>query len=149
MKKQNLIASALLILGLLFSATLGFKFNLSNGFEYKGLWFFVPVQFFDLAVKSSNETFLTSHLIGYLFYILFAIYCFKQFDLSLKAIRMILIVFCILTGMVLLSDFYSFYQDLNNQFTGRHFRIGLTVFTIGLILIFRLNAPKESMEVKA
>jgi hypothetical protein len=143
-----MLVFSLLILGLLFSTTLGFKFNLSQGFEFKGFWISLPIQLFDFAVKSSNELSLTSQLIGYLIYLIFGILCLKRFDLSIKTNMITFIIFCGLIGIVFLSDFYSFYQDLNNQFTGRHFRIGLTVFLLGLTIFYRLNTNKVSTEIR-
>ena len=134
MNKRNILILSVLILGLLFSATVGFKFNLSQGFEFKGFWMSLPVQFFDFAGEGSDELNLTSQLIGYLFYLIFGILCLKRLGPLFKPYKALVIIFFGLISLVFVSDFYSFYQDLNNQFIGRHFKIGFTVFLLGLML---------------
>lgn len=124
----------ILMTGLIFSATFGFKYNLAHGLELKGFWISIPIQFLDFAVTSSNQLFLTSQLIGYLFYFIFGILCMKYFGSLISNARIMLIIYFGLIGIVFLSEIYSIYQDLNNQFTGRHFRIGFTVFLLGLAI---------------
>lgn len=144
MNKRNILTFSLLILGLLFSAIIRFKFNLSQGFEFKGFGISLPTQFLDFAGVSSNELSLNSQLIGYVFYLIFGMLYLKRVDFSVKP-SPIIIVFLGLVGVVILSDLYSFYQDLNNQFTGRHFRIGLTVFLIGLVIFNKFKANKTKV----
>jgi hypothetical protein len=129
-----------LLLGLFFSVIAGFYFNLSNGFVFQGFYLTPQFQLLDLAVYCSPEIFLNSQLIGYTFYLIFGIACAKKMDLwPDKMDRTSIVSFFLLIGLVFISDFYSFYQDLTNQFTGRHFRIGMLVFLIGLSICMRLQ----------
>lgn len=148
MKKQNQITGALLILGLLFSVIVRFNFNLRDGFEITGTWIHIPGQLLDIAVKSSNELFLTSHFVGYIFYLSFALLAIKRIDIKKQINKVLLIIFFALVGMVFLNDFYSWYQDFNHQFTGRHFRIGLLVFLLGTLIFGqqRTNKSKDEKE---
>jgi hypothetical protein len=146
MKNRNILIRSLLLMGLLFSATVGFNFNLYQGFEFKGFWITLPTQFFDFAAKSSNELRLNSQLIGYLFYLIFGILCLKRMKQSIKTHQIILGLYFALIGFVFLSDFYSFYQDLNNQFTGRHLRYGFSIFLYGLFIYYKLTVHKEQPE---
>ena len=141
MKKQNIFIFSLLILGLLFSATMGFKFDLANGFELKGWWISIPLQIFDFAGQSSNELALNSQLIGYVFYLMFGLASLKKHDLQANTSKFLFVTFFILIGLVFISDFYSFYLDINNEFGGRHFGVGLLVFLLGLGIHF--DFPKH------
>jgi len=131
---------ALLLCGLLFSSIAGFNFNLANGFHFHNFWFKVPLQIFDFAGGSSGELFLNSQLLGYLFYLLFGMISFEKIEWSNLRSSLSFIAFVALIGMVVINDFYCFYLDLTAQFTGRHFRVGLLVFLIGLLgIVGRVN----------
>ncbi len=147
MKKQNIFIFSLLILGLLFSATMGFKFDLANGFELKGWWISIPLQIFDFAGQSSNELALNSQLIGYVFYLMFGLVSLKIHNLQANTSKFMFVTFFILIGLVFVSDFYSFYQDINNEFSGRHFGVGLLVFFLGLGIHFDFLKHKSGASI--
>jgi len=143
MKHYKFISITLLSLGLVFSVLLGFNFNLSQGFEFKGFWFYFPPNLMDIAFISSGETLLKSNLIGYVFYLIFGIIYFKQNPSFRKS--PVFIAFLILVALVFISDFYSMYLDFNDAFNGRHFRVGLIVFILG-ILSYRQTSSKLNTE---
>lgn len=147
MNYKHPIPFILLLLGYFFSSVAGFHFNLSNGFDIQEFYVNPQFHFFDLALFCSPEVSLNSQLIGYLFYLVFAIDSAKKMEFySGKGDRIMLISFFLLIGLVFISDFYSFYQDLTNQFTGRHFRIGFLVFLIGLSIYYRLQWVDKQLE---
>lgn len=149
MNYKHPIPFILLLLGYFFSSVAGFHFNLSNGFDFQDFYVKPQFQFLDLALLCSPEVCLNSQLIGYLFYLAFAIDSAKKFGYySSKGDRIMLISFFLLVGLVFISDFYSFYQDLTNQFTGRHFRIGFFVFLVGLTIFYRLQWFENQLEEK-
>lgn len=146
MKKQNQLTGALLILGLLFSVVIRFNFNLRDGFQISGTWIHIPGQLLDIAVKSSNELFLTSHIVGYIFYLSFGLLAVKRIDIKKQINKVLLIIFFALVGLVFLNEFYSWYQDFNHQFTGRHFRIGFLVFLLGSLIFGQQRTNKSKGE---
>ena len=149
MKYKHPIHFMLLLLGYFFSSVAGFRFNLANGFYFQDFYLEPQFQIFDLALYCSPEVFLNSQSIGYLFYLIFAVGCAKKLEhYSGTGDRLMLISFFLLVGLVFISDFYSFYQDLNNQFTGRHFRVGFLVFLIGLSIYYRLQWNDKPLEEK-
>lgn len=149
MNYKHPIAFILLLLGYFFSSVAGFHFNLSNGINFQDFYVKPQFQFLDLALFCSPEVCLNSQLIGYLFYLVFGIDCaHKLVYFSSNRDRIVLISFFLLIGLVFISDFYSFYQDLTNQFTGRHFRIGFLVFLVGLSIYYRLQWAEKQLEEK-
>ncbi len=147
MKKQNIFIFSLLILGLLFSATMGFKFNLTNGFELKDWWISIPLQIFDFAGQSSNELALNSQLIGYVFYLIFGLVSLKTRNIQSNTSKFLLAAFFVLVGLVFISDFYSFYLDINREFRGRHFGVGLLVFLLGLGIHFDFQKLRSGASI--
>jgi hypothetical protein len=149
MNFKHPIPFILLLLGYFFSSVAGFHFNLSNGFNFQDFYVNPQFQLLDFALYCSPEVCLNSQLFGYFFYLVFAIDCAKKMEYySGKGDRIMLFSFFLLLGLVFISDFYSFYQDLSNQFTGRHFRIGFLVFLIGLSINFRLQWSDKQLEEK-
>jgi hypothetical protein len=143
MKHQKTIYITLLILGLIFSVFAGFYFNWQNGFEFKGYWFRSTPNLVDIALNSSLELKLRSTLVGNLFYSIFAILFFvKQPELRKSSE---LIAFIVLVSLINISDLYSIYQDINNEFIGRHIRIGLIIFIIGVLCVRKLKSKSEKV----
>ena len=135
MKKKNYIFLLLLILGLVFSSTFGFKFHLNQGFEIIGFWIKYPTQILDVAITSSNELALTSHLLGHIFYLIFGIATTKKINFKNTRNKIIVIVFFALVSITILSEFYSYIQELSDLFIGRHIRIGLPIFLLGVLIL--------------
>jgi hypothetical protein len=136
----------ILIIGWIFSTVITFKFSLTTDFKFISFWISSPFKFIDIAIHDSQELSLTSQLIGYIFFVIYGVLCIPRIDLSIKTNLFILITFFLLILIVFASDIYSFIQDMNGQFTGRHLRIGATVFSIGLIILLkipRLNTIKD------
>lgn len=131
MNKEEKLNLIILCLGLVFCSILGFHFNLNNGLEFKFIWFYFPSKLIDYAGGSSNQLFLTSHIIGYVFYLIFGIRYFKKYYMTEKTNKILFSIYFTLIALVFISEFYSYYQELTNQFTGRHLRIGLIVFQFG------------------
>jgi len=137
MTNKTIASASLLALGLLFSSIAGFNFNLTDGFHFHNFWVRTPLPLVDIATKNSSDLHLNSHLIGYLFYLVFGMISFGETDWSNWRNSMGFIAFVALVGLVIISDFNSFYQEITHQFTGRHIRMGLLVFLIGLSVFYR------------
>ena len=135
MKTKQKIFIVLLILGLIFSSLLRVRFNVSNGFDFQNFWIkFLPLPIFDFG-GSTNELVLTTTFLGYLFFVISSFFMPKNIK-TLNVKNLGLIAFSLLTILAIVFEGSSIIQDLNSNFTGQHFRIGPTLFIIG-ILIFR------------
>lgn len=128
MKKLSFI---FLLFGLIFSQIVIIKYNLNNGFEYQGLWFkLLPIA--DYSGKISEQTFLTSTILGYFFFIGFGVLNTNKIK-SPETFKS----FLLFTGIALVVSFFEFtsiIEDLNSNFQGKHFRIGWLLFLLGLWL---------------
>lgn len=131
----------LIILGLVFSCTVGFYYSLSPSFEFKGTWIALPFQFVTQRGASPSLV-LTSHIIGYLFYLLAGVAFIKQKDLSISNNVKKVLFFFLLIASVLASEFYSIYQQLSDQYAGRFYGIGFTVFLLGVYINYRMKPIK-------
>ncbi len=148
MKKHIIIIIyALLILGLLFTEAFGFKFHLHHGFSFDGFWLRFPLNIFDFGGDSS-DLFLTSHLIGYLFYLGAGYLIHKNYPVDKQGAKLLLPLFFAIVTAVFISDFYSYYQDLNNIFAGRHLKMGGLVFLIGALLVKRIRNSYKQIELQ-
>ena len=126
----------LLILGLVFSIFL-ITFRIHNGFELLG--FKVAYSLYDHAMNSSSETYLTSSVLGYFFYLLFGILMWSKVH---KTNRIILITFLLLIILGMFFELKVIIESISNPIKGAHFRIGLLLAIIGFGIL--LNKKRLS-----
>lgn len=125
-----------LIIGLLLSSVVGISFRLSEGFEYHGMWFTLNLSILDIAVMKSSEVLLSSRLVGYLFYLFFGFMCLLSGPDVPKPSRWAVLVFFGLIGLASFAELYSYYLDFAGLYTGVHVRVGLSVFLLGLFMLY-------------
>jgi hypothetical protein len=119
---------ALLFFGLIFSHLIILNFNLNGGFVIREIKFkLLPLLAF--AGRSSDFTYLTSAIIGY---ILFAVFLFANFNRAKAAMPKLFYVITVVCIASVLFEMYCFYTDYAGQFTGQHSRVGFVLFLICL-----------------
>lgn len=137
MKKLSII---LLLLGLIFSQIIIVRFNLNDGFEFHNYWIkILPIA--DYAGKSSPELYLTSTILGYIAFVIFAVLNtnkVKSPDIFKSAL-----MFSAITIVITFFEFTSILEDLNSTFQGKHFRIGWLLFFLGLWIFSKKNLSKK------
>ncbi|MEE4197197.1 MAG: hypothetical protein V2I54_06105 [Bacteroidales bacterium] len=139
MKKQSLF---LLIAGLVLSQFIVIRFNLNDGFEFHNFWIkLLPIA--EYAGESSEESYLTSTLLGYLAFIIFGVtHTSKQkFPEIFKSTLMF-------TGIAIVVTFFEFtsiLEDLNGTYQGKHFRIGWLLFLVGFWIFGKEYSIKKSI----
>lgn len=128
--KQKLI-QILAALGLIFSSLIRINFNINPNFEFQQIWLRVlPFPFFDYAGQS-HDLYLSSTIIGYLFYVLSGLCMLKE----IKTDRLLLPLisgFLILSSYAIYFETSSILQDMHSLYKGQHMRIGPTLFIIFL-----------------
>lgn len=130
--KQKLI-QLLAALGLIFSSLIRIRFNINPDFEFEQIWLKVlPFPIFDYA-DQSHDLYLSSTIIGYLFYILSGLFMLKE----IKTDRLLLPLisgFLILSAYAIYVETTSIIQDMHSLYKGRYMRIGPTLFIIFLLV---------------
>ena len=127
MKKLSLI---LLILGLLFSQLIIATFNLNNGFEFHRFAIkILPI--FDYAGTGSMQLFLTSTVLGYIFFVIFGV--LNTNKIKSPGVFKSALMFSGIAIVVTFFEFTSILEDLYGNFQGKHFRIGWLLFLLGLL----------------
>lgn len=128
--KQKLI-QLLAALGLIFSSLLRINFNINTNFEFQQIWLRVlPFPIFDYA-DQSHDLYLSSTIIGYLFYVLSGF-------IMLKEIKTDRLLFPLISGFLILSSYAiyvettSILQDMHSVYKGQYMRIGPTLFIVFL-----------------
>lgn len=121
MKKEK----NLLLLGLLFSIVL-VQFQFKNRLEFLGL--ITKFYLVDIALDQSNQTYVNSSVLGYVFFFLFGINSLKKV-IDNKAIT--LHIFLVLSFLGLVIETYAIYADFHNHYNGIHFQIGILLAVIG------------------
>ena len=129
MKTENI----LLILGLIFSIVL-ITFRIENGFEFLNIQ--SELSIIDVAFNKSNETYLSSTIIGYLFYLIFSLTMWRKTNRNGKN-RLLIFSLLILIGISF--ELKVLYESLNLIYNGAHFRIGIPLALIGFFIANRMN----------
>ena len=129
MKTENI----LLILGLIFSIVL-ITFRIENGFEFLNIQ--SELSIIDVAFNKSNETYLSSTIIGYLFYLIFSLITWKKTNGIDKTQ---LLIFSLLTLIGISFELKTLYESLNGIYNGGHFRVGIPLALIGFLIANRMN----------
>ena len=141
MNSKKIILWTILLAGLVLSSTIRLKFNLHEGFTFSNLWItLIPLPFFDHGNITPIE-FLTTTVVGYLFYIAFGI----MFLISGKhRFTMIILIVGLLTLSIIGSviEISTFLQDINGQYVGRHLRMGPTIFILGLYTMIQTKSKR-------
>ena len=141
-KKQNLFLY-LSVLGLLFSSLLRIRFNLSPNFEFSNFWLKVlPLPIYDYA-GSSNETQLTSTIVGYFFYFIAGLIMIWDVRKD-KFLFPIVCGFLLLTAFASYQEYTSLIQDIKSTYKGQHMRIGPGLFVLFLWLRYRYKRMFET-----
>jgi len=141
-RKHKLFLS-LSILGLFFSSLLRIRFNLSPDFEFENFWLKVlPLPVFDYA-GSSNETELTSTIVGYLFYFIAGLIMIWDVRKD-KFLFPIVCGFLLFTAFATYQEYTSIIQFLNSTYEGQHMRVGPLLFILFLWLRFRYKRMFET-----
>ena len=136
--KQKLIL-VLIVLGYIFSSLLRIKFNLSDGFEFHDFWFtLLPFPFFKIAVESSDVSWLTSTIFGYLFYAFAAIVLIKT-SLGSKTGFLMSIAFVLAVIYAIYVEGSSFSQDLNSNYIGQFLHIGPFLGVLGALVFLKVR----------
>lgn len=117
----------LLLFGFLFSVVL-ITFQLNEDFQFQ--YFKIKTALIDIA-WGSKEFFLTSQFIAYPIYLSFSIFTWRKVSINGK---ILILIFSFLTLIGIYFELLSFYEVLNNTFTGRHFRIGVLLAIFGLYI---------------
>ena len=138
MKKLSLV---LLILGLIFSQVILFRFNVNHGLEFHHVWIkILPIA--DYAGKSSPQLFLTTAFIGYIFYLIFG-----AININKMKAPETFKTFILFSGITIVVGFFeisSIFEDLNSKFQGKHFRIGWLIFLLGLWIFIKRYYQKAA-----
>ncbi len=124
MKKENIV----LIIGLILSIIL-ITFKINNGIEILNLK--INLSIIDIAYGKSSENFLTSTIIGYLCFLIFSILAWKKMN---KDLRIYLLLFSLLTILAIYFEGTGISNEINGNFNGQHFRIGIPLNIFGLII---------------
>lgn len=122
-----------LILGTLNSLIL-FKFNLQDGINFSGIK--IQYSLIDYSGKYSNETFLTTQLIGYIFFLIFILMIKKHFQYK-KRIAIVAFIIILIIGVF--NESTAIYEDLMGIFEGRHCRVGNTLTVLGILFMLKSN----------
>ena len=137
MKKLSII---LLLLGLIFSQIIVIRFNLNDGFEFHNYWIkILPIA--DYAGKSSPELYLTSTILGYIAFVIFAV--LNTNKVKSPGIFKSALMFSAITIVVTFFEFTSVLEDLNSTFQGKYFRIGWLLFFLGLWIFSKKYLSKK------
>ncbi len=137
MKKLSLI---FLFLGLIFSQIIVIRFNLNEGFEFHNFWFkILPITSY--AGKLSPELYLTSTILGYIAFVIFAV--LNTNKVKSPGIFKSVLMFSAITIVVTFFEFTSILEDLNSTFQGKHFRIGWLLFLLGLWIFSKKYISKK------
>ncbi len=137
MKKLSIL---LLILGLIFSQVLTLGYNLNNGFEFQG----ISVKIIPLAAyagKFSEITQLTSTIFGYIFFILFGVLHTNK--VKFPEIFKPALMFSGIAIIVTFFEFTSLFEDMQGNYTGKHFWIGWPLFILGLFIFIKKYLAKK------
>ena len=127
MKTENI----LLILGLIFSIVL-ITYRIENGFEFLNIQ--SELSIIDVAFNKSKETYLSSTIIGYLFYLIFSLTMWRKTNRNEKNR---LLIFSLLTLIGISFELKTLYESLNGIYNGGHFRIGIPLALIGFLIANR------------
>jgi hypothetical protein len=136
MKSENKI----LILGLLFSIVL-ISFRIENGYEILNSGF--KFSLIDVAFSSSNETYLSSAILGYLCFLIYSLVMWKK---TIGNGKILLLIFSFLTFIGMFFEIKTFYEALNGIYNGTHFRIGVSLALIGYYISNRMNIAEPNKE---
>ncbi|MBU2929627.1 hypothetical protein [Winogradskyella psychrotolerans] len=134
MKTENKI----LILGLIFSIIL-ITFRIGNGFEFINAQFKFSV--IDVAFSKSNQTYLSSAILGYLCFLIFSLVTWKKTSGNGKNL---LLIFSLLTFIGIFFELKTFYEGLSGIYNGTHFRIGISLALIGYYISNRMNISEPN-----
>jgi len=139
-QKQFLI---LLALGLVFSSILRITFNLNDGFLFHDFSFTPPLPLFDYAAEGSQQSELTSTLIGYVFYLIAAVLFISEIKKNQRWLM-------ILLGLIAITLYATYFEisamvaDMQGEYAGRHAWVGPTLFLLGLLIYFKSkNLPED------
>ncbi|MCG8411869.1 MAG: hypothetical protein MI739_11370 [Bacteroidales bacterium] len=136
-KKLSLV---LLFLGLIFGQLLIFTFNLNNGFEFhKTIFRLLPIA--DYSGTGSQESYLSSNILGYLFFLVFAIVNLNKskWPSTFKASLLFLLIVLVVTFF----ELTSIIQDMNNLYSGKYFRIAWLLFLLGIWIYSKKEYRKK------
>lgn len=138
MKKGLLLFT--LIGGLIFSAMIRISFNLNDGFVFNDFMLkFLPLPLFDFAKADPNQLFLTSTIVGYVFYLIFCLIGLDRIKPKKPGIFFTFLSFVLLTLFASFYEITSIVKDYQGDFVGAHFRTGPVLFMIGLILFLQIR----------
>ena len=129
MRTENI----LLILGLIFSIIL-ITFRIDNGIEFLNSKFEVSI--INIAFNKSNQTYLTSAILGYFVYLIFSLVMMKK---TKGKRRLLVLIFSVLTLIGIFFELKVFFESLNGIYNGTHFRIGILLGLIGFLIANRIN----------
>ena len=130
MNIKQKIALLFLLLGLVFSSLFRMRFNLSDGFEFHNFWITIIPSIFDYA-SSSNEPELTSTFFGYILFVIFGLLLIRVNKDANIVKNTSLFIFLTITFIAFTAESWSLIQDVNSNFSGKHFRIGPILFLVG------------------
>lgn len=95
----------------------------------------------DYAGKSSPELYLTSTILGYIAFVIFAV--LNTNKVKSPGIFKSALMFSAITIVVTFFEFTSILEDLNSTFQGKHFRIGWLLFFLGLWIFSKKYLSKK------
>lgn len=136
--KQKFIL-VLLILGYIFSSFIRIRFNLLAGFEFHNFWFTpLPFPFFKIAGESSDFTWLTSTIFGYLFYAFAAIVLLKT-TIGSKTGFLMSIAFLLAVIYAIYFEGSSIIQDMKSNYIGQFLHIGPFLAVLGALVLLKVR----------
>lgn len=128
-QKQFLI---LLIAGFVLSSLLQVTFTLSEGFTFHEIEITLPLPLFDFAGQS-NQTHLTSTLVGYVLYAAAGLVFIGQLKVNQRWL-FITLGFILVTLYAIYFEASAWASDINDEYTGKHMSIGPVLFLLGLLI---------------
>jgi len=128
-QKQFLI---LLIAGFVLSSLLRVTFNLSGGFAFHEVEITLPLPLFDFA-EQSNQTRLTSTLVGYVLYAAAGLVFIGQLKANQRWL-LITLGFILVTLYAVYFEASAWAAGMSGEYNGEHMSIGPVLFLLGLLI---------------
>jgi hypothetical protein len=124
-QKQSVL---LIVLGLVFTQLIIANYSLYGGFNYYG----IKIQTGSLISFnwSTENRFLTTRFIGYIFFALFAFDCYKN-GIKHRMNQFILIA----SICAFAFELKSIFADLSNEYNGQILQIGWILFLMSLVML--------------
>ncbi len=138
-----------LFIGFVLSSIFRVCFSLTNGFEFLRIWLqFLPLKLLDFNRLDAENTYLTTTIVGYLFFLVAGFISLKKGYLK-NTKPVFKIVFVLITLYAIYFESQGVVKDLKSEFDGQHLWIGTLLFLYGgLIFYYDKKGSINKDEVK-